>query len=199
MLKKAAVALIVAAFAGLVLAPIARPALERAWFVYSLTREPAPEHLPNPVPAARARRLVNSWGGRRAGGRRHEGIDIFAPKDAPVVSTTRGLVTRVGTNRLGGRIVAVLGPGFEWHYYAHLDRYGAFREGDIVNVGDVIGYVGNTGNARGTPSHLHYGIYRGGVAGNPYPRLTSAGSDVRTARKSNHVLRRVSLNRSDAS
>ena len=74
-------------------------------------------------------------------------------------------------NRLGGQIVGVLGPGLEWHYYAHLDRFGTLREGDIVQAGDVLGYVGNTGNARGTPSHLHYGIYRDG-AQNPYRRLT---------------------------
>ena len=88
-----------------------------------------------------------------------------------MLSTTRGIVTRVGTNALGGRIVGVLGPGLEWHYYAHLDRYGSFREGDIVRAGDVLGYVGNTGNARGGPAHLHYGIYKGG-AEDPFPRLS---------------------------
>jgi murein DD-endopeptidase MepM/ murein hydrolase activator NlpD len=162
---------------------LARPFVERAWFVFSLARESAPEHLVNPVPATRSRRLVDSWGGRRPGGRRHEGIDIFAPKDAAVVSTTRGLVVRVGTNHLGGRFVAVLGPALEWHYYAHLDRYGDVHEGDVVNAGDVIGYVGNTGNARGTPYHLHYGIYDRGAAENPYPRLVSArrSSRIRTA------------------
>jgi murein DD-endopeptidase MepM/ murein hydrolase activator NlpD len=190
---RAIVFLIVSAIAVAVVAPVVRPIIERAWFVYSLARESAPEHLPSPVPAARGRRVVDSWGARRSGGRHHEGIDIFAPKEAPVVSTTRGLVMRVGTNRLGGRIVTVLGPGFERHYYAHLDRYGAFHEGDIVNAGDVIGYVGNTGNARGTPTHLHYGIYRGGVAENPYPRLAASASNVLTARESGrlHTLRRA--------
>ena len=92
------------------------------------------------------------------------------------MTTTRGVVTRVGTNRLGGQIVGVLGPGLEWHYYAHLERFGTFREGDIVQPGDVVGYVGNTGNARGTPPHLHYGIYRNG-AKNPYPRLRSGATE----------------------
>jgi murein DD-endopeptidase MepM/ murein hydrolase activator NlpD len=158
--------------------PVVRPAAERAWFIYTLATEGVPAHLPNPVDAAIARRLANSWGAARAGGRRHEGIDIFAPKGTPVVSTTRGIVTRVGMNRLGGRIVGVLGPGLEWHYYAHLDRFGTFGEGDIVQAGDVLGYVGNTGNARSTPSHLHYGVYRDG-AKNPYPRLTSEASTNR--------------------
>jgi murein DD-endopeptidase MepM/ murein hydrolase activator NlpD len=62
--------------------------------------------------------------------------------------------------------------GLESHYYAHLDRFGTFREGDVVEPGDVLGYVGTSGNARGTPSHLHYGIYRGRAL-NPYSRLAA--------------------------
>ena len=167
---------------GAVLADVARPALERAWFVYTLATDAPPPRLPNPVRDRHTPNIANSWGAARSGGRRHEGIDIFAPKDTPVVSTTRGIVTRVGTNKLGGQVVTVLGPGLEWHYYAHLDRFGALREGDIVNAGDVLGYVGNTGNARGTPYHLHYGIYRHGAAENPYLRLaaTKAASAART-------------------
>jgi len=171
---KRVVGLALVAVAVVAVWPLVRPAIDRAWFVYRLTSEPAPARLPIPIAATRARRLVDSWGAPRAGGRKHEGVDIFAPKGTPVVSTTRGLVTRVGTNRLGGLIVGVLGPGLEWHYYAHLDRFGAYEEGDVVNPGDVLGYVGNTGNARGTPPHLHYGIYRDG-ASNPYPRLAGIG------------------------
>lgn len=84
-----------------------------------------------------------------------------------------GLITRIGTNRLGGQTVWILGPGLERHYYAHLNHYGAFREGDRVETGDIIGYTGNTGNARGAPPHLHYGIYARGAALNPYPRLAA--------------------------
>ncbi len=152
--------------------PSTRRAAERAWFVVTLSTDAAPAHLVMPVDALNARRLTDTWRAPRPGGRRHEGIDIFAPKGTPVVSTTRGIVVRVGTNRLGGQVVTVLGPGLESHYYAHLDRFGSFSVGDIVQPGDVLGYVGNTGNARGTPSHLHYGIYQRG-ARNPYPRLTA--------------------------
>ena len=78
----------------------------------------------------------------------------------------------VGHNRLGGRIVRVFGPGGQWHYYAHLDRFADVRTGDVIAGGTVIGYVGDSGNARGTPPHLHYGIYRfRGGAINPYPLL----------------------------
>ncbi|MNT39589.1 L-Ala--D-Glu endopeptidase precursor [compost metagenome] len=64
-----------------------------------------------------------------------------------------------------------MGPGRQLHYYAHLDDYAAIRAGDIVVAGTVLGYVGTTGNARGTPPHLHYGIYTAGGALNPYPLL----------------------------
>ena len=148
-----------------------RPYVARAWFVVQLAVERPAAALPNPISATPAPRLVDSWGNPRAGGRRHEGIDIFAPKDSPVRSTTRGIVTRVGTNRLGGRVVWIVGPGLERHYYAHLNRHGDVRAGDRVAPGDIIGYTGTTGNARGGPPHLHYGFYSHGAARNPYPRL----------------------------
>ena len=154
----------------------ARPFIDRAWFVYALATEGPAASLHNPLAARRAPSFVDSWGNARSGGRRHEGIDIFAPKDTPVLSTTRGIVTRVGTNRLGGQVVWILGPGLERHYYAHLNRYGAFRAGDRVEAGEIIGYTGNTGNARGGPVHLHYGIYRHGAAQNPYRRLVAGNT-----------------------
>jgi murein DD-endopeptidase MepM/ murein hydrolase activator NlpD len=100
---------------------------------------------------------------------------VFAAKDTPVLSTTSGLVTGVGSNNLGGRVVWVLGPGLERHYYAHLNRYGDVHVGDRIEAGTIIGYAGNTGNARGGAVHLHYGIYRNGTAQNPYPRLPCVG------------------------
>ena len=160
------------------LAFVARPFAERAWFVYTLAVEKPASALPNPLASRRPPKFVDSWGNARSGGRHHEGIDIFSPKDTPVLSTTRGLVVRVGTNHLGGQVVWVLGPGLERHYYAHLNRYGTFRAGDRVEEGDVIGYTGNTGNARGGPVHLHYGIYHNGAALNPYPRLAAGAREV---------------------
>jgi murein DD-endopeptidase MepM/ murein hydrolase activator NlpD len=131
-----------------------------------------PARLPVPVQGVRPAQLIDSWGSPRPGGRSHRGIDIFAPRGRPIVSTTRGIVVTVGHNLLGGRIVRVFGPGGQWHYYAHLDRFGDIRTGDLVGAGTVLGYVGDSGNARGTPPHLHYGIYRfRGGAINPYPLL----------------------------
>ncbi len=89
-----------------------------------------------------------------------------------MVSATGGLVVHVGTNNLGGQVVYTLGAGGRTYYYAHLSKYGRFVAGDIIKPGDVLGYVGNTGNARGTPPHLHFGVYESGwQAINPFSLL----------------------------
>jgi peptidoglycan LD-endopeptidase LytH len=99
---------------------------------------------------------------RDAGRREHHGIDIFAPRNTPVLAATRGVVTSVGTNNLGGNVVWLWDPrrGHS-QYYAHLERQ-AVSAGQAVQPGDVLGYVGNTGNARTTAPHLHFGIYARG-------------------------------------
>ena len=134
----------------------------------------APAHVSMPVQGVSARRVADTWGGARGNGRRHEGLDIFAPRGTPVLSATEGIVTRVGTNNLGGQVVWVLGPAGQRHYYAHLDSYADIAAGDRVQAGTVLGTVGTTGNARGTPPHLHYGIYGREGAFNPYPLLQQA-------------------------
>lgn len=146
------------------------PALKGARQLTELLSSPPPSvgSLPNPLPGAA---LVDTWGGARSGGRRHEGIDIFARRDTPIQSATRGVVLNIGPNTLGGRTVTILGPGGWRHYYAHLNRYPALQRGDWVQQGDVVGYVGDSGNAKGTPTHLHYGIYTRQGAVNPYPLL----------------------------
>ncbi|MBI5443955.1 MAG: M23 family metallopeptidase [Deltaproteobacteria bacterium] len=145
---------------------------EAARTLVSLRLEASPNHLPVPVGGVRPGRLVDSWGAPRSGHRRHQGIDIFAPRGRPVQSATRGIVLFVGEDRLGGHVVRVLGPGWDVHYYAHLDRFADVSPGEVVACGDLLGYVGDSGNARGTPCHLHYGIYTAGRgARNPYPLL----------------------------
>ena len=141
------------------------------FFVRLLTSAP-PSSVQIPVMNVAKKEIPNSWGFPRSGGRGHQGVDIFATRGTPVLSATEGIVIRVGTNTLGGQVINVLGPGRQVHYYAHLDRYGGFEEGDVVYPGNIIGYVGNTGNARDTPPHLHYGIYDpAGRALNPWPLL----------------------------
>ncbi|MDP1825095.1 MAG: M23 family metallopeptidase [Archangium sp.] len=116
-----------------------------------------------PVSGLQPREARSSWHAPRSGGRRHEGIDLFAKKGTPVVSATRGEVWRIGTDRLGGNVVTVLGDGPALYYYAHLDDWDdGLYVGRRVEKGTVLGLVGNTGNARTTPPHLHFGVYRVG-------------------------------------
>jgi peptidoglycan LD-endopeptidase LytH len=133
---------------------------------------PAPTSLPVPVQGVAPRSLADTWHAPRDGGsRRHLGIDIFAKRGTPVVSPVEGIVIGRGQDRLGGNTVRVLGPGRQVHYFAHLDAFSGVKARDWVHPGAILGYVGTTGNARGTPPHLHYGIY--GVTGaiNPFPLL----------------------------
>lgn len=131
-----------------------------------------PNTLPLPVDGAERSDLANSFNAPRSGGRRHRAIDIMAPRDTPVRSATDGFVSHRAVMRLGGNTISIIGPAGYRHYYAHLERWAEVREGGWVAAGDVIGYVGNTGNARGGPTHLHYAIYRkDGEAVDPYPLL----------------------------
>ena len=72
--------------------------------------------------------------------------------------------------------MVIIGPGGAAHYYAHLEDYANISPNDWVNSGDIIGYVGDSGNAKGTPTHVHYGIYINGSAVNPYPLLQKPDS-----------------------
>jgi len=155
------------------------PVLRHPVFLFRLLTSEAPSNVMIPVAGVAKREIPDSWGAPRSGGRSHKGVDIFAPRGTPVISATEGIVMRVGTNELGGQVINVLGPGRQVHYYAHLDQYGPFREGAVVFPGNILGYVGNTGNASATPPHLHYGVYdpvHGAV--NPWPLLKSPAIDA---------------------
>lgn len=151
------------------------PWLKNALYAMRLASMAPPAALPVPVRGVTRGGLRDTWHGARSEGRKHEGIDIFAKRGTAVMSSTEGIVLRLGTNRLGGQVVWVLGPGGQRHYYAHLDRYADLTRGQRVRTGTILGYVGNTGNAAGTPPHLHYGIYEAGGAINPYPMLRAGG------------------------
>lgn len=117
--------------------------------------------------------VADTWQAPRGTGRRHEGQDIFAPKGTPILSATNGYIYKIGENNLGGQTVSVIGSGGRVYYYAHLDSYArGIAVGDRVSKRTVLGYVGTTGNAQGTPPHLHFGIYTLTGAINPLPLLT---------------------------
>lgn len=129
---------------------------------YTLTISPTPV-LINPVSGASNRSIGSLYGVDRDGGRRrHEGIDIFAPKGTPVLAPTDGIVTRVNVTNLGGKVVWMQDRARgHAYYFAHLDSQ-MVNSGRRVQQGDTLGLVGNTGNARTTPPHLHFGIYQRG-------------------------------------
>lgn len=147
-----------------------QPYVAQQWQYLTLMQQalPTENSLPNPLPG---RHLTDTWGAARSEGRKHEGIDIFAKRGTPIQAATQGIVRKVGLDRLGGKVVVIVGPGGAGHYYAHLEDYAEIAEGDWVNAGAIIGYVGDSGNAKGTPPHLHYGVYVQGKAVNPYPLL----------------------------
>ena len=151
------------------------PYAERSIYAIRLSGMPAPDTYYLPVDNIKVARLSDSWHAPRDGGkRRHEGMDIFAPRGTAIRSTTEGVVLRLGHGGLGGRAVWVMGPGGQRHYYAHLERFAGVFPGMRVEAGTLLGYVGNSGNAKGTPPHLHYGIYTRSGPINPYPLLKPA-------------------------
>ncbi|MFP7722024.1 M23 family metallopeptidase [Lysobacter sp. A3-1-A15] len=144
----------------------------RARTLWELGRMPAPTTLPVPVEGVAAGAVADTFGAPRGVDREHHGVDIFADRGVAVTSATRGVVASVRETGLGGRQVWVVGPGNERHYYAHMDDWTpGLAEGDVVGPGDRLGSVGDTGNARGTPPHLHYGIYTRAGPVDPLPRL----------------------------
>lgn len=149
------------------------PPVREAWWRIELLRAEPPRALPVPVDGVEPGDLADSWGASRPGGRRHEGIDIFARRRTPIRATTRGIVARRGPNPLGGRTVTILGPGGWRHYYAHLQSYAGESKGDRVEAGQVVGYVGTSGDAPPNAPHLHYGIYTRDGPIDPYPLLTA--------------------------
>jgi murein DD-endopeptidase MepM/ murein hydrolase activator NlpD len=153
-----------------------QPELLRA-VQWTVTFETGPS-LAFPVEGRDSRAVRSFWGADRdAGARAHQGIDVFAPRGTPVLASADGIAW-AGENRLGGTVVFVRDAA-RGHslYYAHLDRH-AVTTGQRVRTGDTLGFVGNTGNARTTAPHLHFGVYRRGQGAiDPFPFV-----DTRAAR-----------------
>ncbi len=133
---------------------------------YTLTIQSGPS-LAFPVAESGKPNIGSFYGADRdAGIRKHEGIDIFAKKGTPALAAANG-TAQPGENKLGGKVVFLHPDDADYTlYYAHLDSQ-LVHNGQHVSIGDTVGLVGNTGNARTTPSHLHFGIYTNGGAVNP--------------------------------
>ena len=142
-----------------------------------ITPEPtrsAPESLPDAIAELRARRLSlpikeldrkdlrSSFDEARGAERRHEAIDILSPRNTPVLAVEDGTIARLFTSKAGGLTIYQFDPTSTYaYYYAHLQRYvEGIKDGDRVKRGQVIGYVGTTGNAPPDTPHLHFAIFR---------------------------------------
>ncbi len=123
-------------------------------------------------PIAGSHSFIDSWGYARSGGRRHKGVDMMAAVGVPIVAPVSGSVSH-RSNSVGGRSFHLSGNDGNYYYGTHMSGYGASGS---VNAGDVIGYVGDDGNARGIP-HLHFEVHPGGGgATNPYPYVAAVCS-----------------------
>lgn len=146
--------------------------LQSGSYTITLTTKPS---LGFPVLGKNTNAVQSFWGAERDGGaRRHEGVDIFAARGTPAVASTHGIISRVTETPIGGKVVWLAdGPNQQQLYYAHLDKQ-LVQPGQRVAPGDTLGLVGNTGNAKGTPPHLHFGIYQyGSGAVDPFPFIAN--------------------------
>ncbi len=134
-----------------------------------------------PVEGIRADQLVDSFADKRSGTRVHEAIDILAPRNTPVKAVEDGTIARLFYSKAGGITIYQFDPSEQFcYYYAHLERYAdGLQEGAHVRKGQVVGYVGTSGNAPKDTPHLHFAVFRltaskhwwEGTPIDPYPAL----------------------------
>ena len=119
-------------------------------------------NLTLPVQGIEKEELRDTFNERRGGTRRHEAIDVLAPRHTPVLAVEDGKIAKLFVSQAGGITVYQFDPSEEYvYYYAHLERYAdGLEEGDKVKRGEVIGYVGTTGNAPRNTPHLHFAIFK---------------------------------------
>jgi murein DD-endopeptidase MepM/ murein hydrolase activator NlpD len=187
-LRRAAVAcaaLFLAACAGRAEAPASSPARGSVYVAPGAS-------LAMPVRGVRAEQLRDTYSDARSGGRVHHAIDIMAPRGTPVLAAEDGTILKLRTGGMGGITIYQLGTdGRTLYYYAHLQRYAAgLREGLPIARGQVVAYVGDTGNAGAGNYHLHFSVSRlsdprrwwQGENVNPYPMLAGVASRSREGR-----------------
>jgi peptidoglycan LD-endopeptidase LytH len=145
--------------------------------------KPASEPLLLPVAGVSAKELTNTFDQPRGTERKHEALDIPAPKGTPVFAVSDGKIVKLFTSKPGGLTVYQFDPLEKYsYYYAHLDRYAPnLKEGQTIRRGEMIGYVGTSGNADPAVPHLHFAVFEldakknwwEGAPVNPYPLLTA--------------------------
>jgi murein DD-endopeptidase MepM/ murein hydrolase activator NlpD len=144
---------------------------------------PAPTGLLLPVAGIGAAQLTDTFDDSRDGTRRHDALDIMAPRGTPVLAASDGKLVKLFTSVRGGLTLYEFDPTGTWaYYYAHLDRYApGIVEGQMLKRGQVIGYVGSTGDASEDAPHLHFAVtvlgpekqWWKGTPINPYPLLVA--------------------------
>jgi len=113
--------------------------------------------------------FTDTWGAPRSGGRRHKGVDVFAPYGSPAYAVTDGRISNIHSGGNGGKMVYLRGNDGNEYFYSHMSSY-ASKVGDQVRAGEIIAYVGDSGNARGGSPHIHFEVHPGGGAPiNPTP------------------------------
>ena len=145
------------------------------------TASALPGKLMVPVQGVKASALTDTFDQPRGNQRHHEALDIMAPKGTPVVAAADGKVVKLFTSKPGGLTVYQFDPSEKYaYYYAHLDRYAdGLQEGMVLKRGDVLGYVGVTGNSDPNAPHLHFAVVEltpekqwwKGTPLNPFPLL----------------------------
>jgi murein DD-endopeptidase MepM/ murein hydrolase activator NlpD len=143
----------------------------------------ATRRLVMPVQGFDPRKLQDNFNDTRGGVRRHEALDIMAARGTPVIAADDGAIAKLFRSIAGGITVYQFDPSQNYiYYYAHLDSYrDGLKEGEVVRRGDVIGYVGSTGNAPASAPHLHFTMFElgperkwwRGKAVNPFPFLVA--------------------------
>ncbi|HEX9890941.1 MAG TPA: M23 family metallopeptidase [Actinomycetota bacterium] len=123
-----------------------------------------------PFPVAGPAWWINDWHAPRSGGRVHQGLDIFAPAGTPLVAAASGILSQKGVGGLCGIYVEITDPQGIQYFYCHMSAHApGLQVGQAIQVGQVVGLVGNTGNAINTPSHVHFEFQPGGVPHPPKP------------------------------